>query len=342
MAGLCRLTRVARLFPNFSRKWPIVRFLSLLISLTLLATEATAQPPVTALVVSPDGATVLSGSQAGVAILAWPELKQLGKLATAIDQVNDLAFSPDGKQLLISGGAPAESGTVEIWSWPETKLVLKAAPHGDLIYQAAWNASGDRIVTASADGTAQVLDGKTLESLLTYLGHSRAVLAACWGADGQALTAGVDQTIQIWEVADGRPIRTLSNHVGSVNQLGFRPAAGGASTVLASISEDRTVRLWQPKLPRLMRFAKLSSPPRAFVWLKSGDHLAVGCNDGIVRILDFDELKAVKELAGEVGRIHVLAAHPKEAKLIVGGERGVRAIDLPELPAKKRGAVVGN
>jgi WD40 repeat protein len=315
-----------------------VRLAILLILLAFLTAECQAQnqaPPITALAVTPDGAHVLTGSQSGVSVLAWPELKETTKLATALDQVNDLAFSPDGKQLLIAGGAPSESGGIEIWSWPDSKLVAKASPHSDLIYQAAWSERGERIVTASADGTAKVLDAKSPSALTTYSGHSRSILAATWvHGDASAITAGVDQTIQLWGPKTGRPTRTLSNHVGTVNALAFRPTSGDAAPILASVSDDRTVRIWQPLVGRLMRFAKLPSPPRAVVWLRSGDYLAVGCNDGAVRFLDFDELKIVKEIPGEVGRIHAVCLHPKEAKLLVGGARGVRAVALPDLAAK--------
>lgn len=315
-----------------------MRLAILLISLTFLTAECQAQnqaPPITALVVAPDGAHVLIGSQSGVSVLAWPELKETTKLATALDQVNDLAFSPDGKQLLVAGGAPSESGGIEIWSWPESKLVAKASPHSDLIHQAAWSDRGERIVTASADGTAKVLDAKSQSALTIYSGHSRSILAATWvNDDASALTAGVDQTIQLWESKTGKPTRTLSNHVGTVNALAFRPTSGEGPKVLASVSDDRTIRLWQPSIGRLMRFAKLSSPLRALVWLPSGEYLIVGCNDETVRFLDFDELKIVKEIPGEVGRIHAVCLHPKEAKLLVGGARGVRAVAIPDLSAK--------
>lgn len=312
-----------------------MRFAFLVISLAIFAAEVRAQAPITALAVALDGRQVVAGSQAGVAIHSWPELKETGKLATGLGQVNDLAFSPDGKRLLVAGGAAGESGGVEIWTWPESKLVVKASPLGDSIFKAAWSARGDRIITASADGLAKVLDTVTLDEQAAYKGHSRSITAATWvHGDGPVATAGVDQTIQLWESANGAARRTLSNHVGTVNDLAFRPDVKEGPSILASVSEDKTVRLWQPIVGRLMRFAKLPSVPRTVVWLPSGEHLAVGCNDGVVRVLDFDELKTVQELAGEVGRIHAMALHAKDGKILVGGASGIRAITIPDLPAK--------
>jgi WD40 repeat protein len=180
-----------------------------------------------------------------------------------------------------------------------------------------------------------MLEAATLDVQSIFNGHSRSVVAASWvHGDSLVATAGVDQTIQLWEAANGAARRTLSNHVGTVNDLAFRPDVKEGPPILASVSEDKTVRLWQPIIGRLMRFAKLPSAPRTFVWLPSGDYLAVGCNDGVVRVLDFDELKIVQELAGDVGRIHAMALHAKDGKIVVGGERGIRAAAIPDLAAK--------
>ena len=56
--------------------------------------------------------------------------------------------------------------------------------------------------------------------------------------------------------------------------------------MVASISEDRTVRFWQPTIGRMVRFAKLESKPLDIVWLSDGRHVAVSCEDGHVRLID--------------------------------------------------------
>lgn len=317
-----------------------MRAVFLFIALFLAGRGVLAQPPITAIAVSPDGEQLAVGSQAGVSIRSWPELKETGRFATSLDQVYDLSFSRDGKKLLVAGGAAGESGAIEVRSWPEGRLLAKASPHGDSIFRAAWSGRGDQILTASADGIAKTLDASMLETgtldvQATYAGHSRSILAAAW-VDGDELvaTAGVDQTIQLWEAKTGAARRTLSNHVGTVNDLAFRPGAKEGPPILASVGEDKTVRLWQPIVGRLMRFAKLPSAPRTLVWMPSGKHLAIACSDGVVRFLGYDELKIVRELPGEVGRIHALALHPKTSKLLVGGERGIHAAAIPELPPK--------
>ena len=88
-----------------------VVLLAVLICNPLLGSHA-AEPPVTALVFAPDGTALIAGSEAGVTIYSWPDLKRLRDLDSVVDDVHDLRFAPNGKYLAVAGGVPAESGGV--------------------------------------------------------------------------------------------------------------------------------------------------------------------------------------------------------------------------------------
>src|SRR5262245_22038581 len=103
-------------------------------ALSLLLCGAGVAPPITALAFAPDGKSVVVGSQAGVQVLSWPELKKARTLPTKLEHVHDLAFSPDGKILAAVGGAPARLGSIELFDWPGGKLLRRASPSKDLIY----------------------------------------------------------------------------------------------------------------------------------------------------------------------------------------------------------------
>src|SRR5689334_20928533 len=97
---------------------------------SLLGSIATAaQPPVTAIAFAPDGHSVVIGSQAGVVVCSWPELVQRRQIQTKLVSVHDLAFSPSGQALAIAGGSPAESGIVEIVTWPDGTLLQVCQGH---------------------------------------------------------------------------------------------------------------------------------------------------------------------------------------------------------------------
>jgi WD40 repeat protein len=286
--------------------------------------------PVTALAIAPqgerDGDLVLLGSQAGLELRSWPGLEHAGTLSTELVHIHDLKFSPDGRTLLVAGGTPGESGIVEQWNWRERKFTRALSVHDDLVYRVGWSPDGQQWGTASADGTCQVVSFDGEFTAPRYQGHSRAVLAMLFLDDSTIVSAGVDQTIQVWNGKSGAHLRTLDNHVNTVNDLALRPPISGQTiAMLASIGEDRTVRLWQPSIGRLVRFAKLESTPRTFVWTSDGERLIVGCSDGLVRVVQADNVQVTNELPSRVGRIHELG-QDTTGTVIVAGQQGFQML----------------
>jgi WD40 repeat protein len=207
---------------------------------------------------------------------------------------------------------------------------MRVAAHRDLVYRVAWSPDGQHWATASADGTCLVFVAGTDKPLTRFAGHSRAVLAICFLPDGKTVaSAGVDQTVQLWDAHSGKHLRTLDNHVGTVVDLAAGPApAAGTAPQIVSVSEDRTVRLWQPAIGRLVRFARLPSVPRAVAW-PTENRLFVGCNDGSVRVLDTETMEVVNEKRGLEGRIHVLIPTPQRGGVFVTGENGrLRQVEI--------------
>lgn len=268
---------------------------------------------------APDGKQLLLGSQSGIEQRAWPDLKPVAKLPCELSHVHDLAFSLDGKTLLAAGGTPARGGAVDVLQWPGGARAKRLNGFKDVVYRVAWSSDGKRWAAASGDGTCRVYAADSSKELIRYEGHSRPVLAIAFFPEGKSIvSAGVDQSIQLWEAQTGKLIRTLDNHTAMVNDLGLRPnRPNDKLPVLASASEDRTVRLWQPTIGRMLRFIRLESAPRVIAWSPEGDRLIAACNDGKVRVLDPDTLAILQEQPVANGRIHAIAL-ARQGKVGVG------------------------
>ncbi|MCF7960898.1 MAG: hypothetical protein K9M08_09145 [Pirellula sp.] len=298
-----------------------------LMSLCLIAGSPIADSPIAAIVISPNRDAVLLGSQKGLELRSWPGMLFVGTIDTELTHVHDLKFSPDGTMLLAAGGSPAEKGAVEVIDWANKKRVRSVVLHEDVVYRVAWSPDGMRWVTASGDGICSVVDAASGETIARYEGHSRAVLGVAFFQDNKTVASvGVDQTLRLWNSSDGTHIRTLDNHVGTVNSIAIGPIVPTADSnipvTLATISEDRTVRLWQPTIGRLMRFGKLPSVPRTLTWSPAGDRLYVGCNDGCVGTIDSRTMEVVETVDANVGRIHDLALDFEKGLMLVAGEQG--------------------
>jgi WD40 repeat protein len=299
--------------------------------LVVATSTAAADPPVTALAFAPDGKAVLVGSQDGIQVRTWPDLKSDRTVPTELAHVHDLVFSPNGKALAAVGGSPSERGTAELFQWPEGTLLHRVQPHKDLIYAVAWSGDSATLVTASADQTLRLLDARTGKSTVVYEGHSRGVLAAAFlPSDKQLVTAGVDESLRIWEAGTGKPERILSNHTRSVNGLAVRPTTdSSAPPLVVSVSDDRTVRLWQPTLGRMVRFARLPSEPRAVAWTADGASILAACKDGQLRVIDPESVEVRATLPAVEGVAYSMAVAPDGSVLIGGGNGQLRRISLP-------------
>lgn len=279
-----------------------------------------AEPPITALAVTPDGKAIVVGSQASVRIYSYPDLLPGDFLGCEFGHVHDLAFSPKGDLLAIAGGKPGEEGAVELLSWPGMKRVAIARPHRDLVYRVAWRGDGSAIWTASADRESVLLDDK-LAPRQRLSGHSRGLLAVEVLPDGSPITASLDQSIRLWDLPKSKPRRVFDQHTDAVSALALRPGDHG-QVWLASASADKTVRFWQPAIGRLVRFARLPSEPLAIAWLRDGSHVVAACVDGKVYAIDPDTAEVSPPRDALAGWAYSIVAAPEKNAVIVGGEGG--------------------
>ena len=321
--------------------------------------------PITAIAFSPDGHQLLCGSTNGVQWLIWPELKvtgnsNLSQLNTGLTNVLDFQFSPTGDRLLISGGTPGEVGQVEIWDWKRdsnanaegnaegnfseasaiermTDLIIATrlqtlSFHDDMIYQSAWSESEQYIAAASFDGLCTVYDLPQKKVVSRFNGHSKGVLTLQFWNSETWLSGGLDHSIRMWHSNDGTVQRTMNNHVGIVIQILSESSTVNPRTRrLVSISQDKTVRLWQPEIGRMVRLERLSSVPTAACWDSASCSIIVGCEDGVVYRLNDETLAIESQVKLSGMSIEAVAVNPLTGETVLAGSGGLRILDAEYL-----------
>ena len=182
---------------------------------------------------SPDDTRVLTASFDGAAIL-WG-LPDGRKSASWQHEkpVMTAAFSADGRLAVTAGGA----GIAKVWEVVTGRLIGELNGHQGDISDIHFNSRGDRLLTASSDGTARVwrLDQSTVATEFVMRGHTQHLYKAVWSPDERFIaTASQDHFIRLWEGRSGRLLTVLGTHTNAVYDVAFSP--DGA--YLMSGSED--------------------------------------------------------------------------------------------------------
>ncbi|MDZ4781839.1 MAG: hypothetical protein SGJ19_16430 [Planctomycetia bacterium] len=289
--------------------------------LALCAAASRAEPPITALAFAPNENILVVGSQQGLALRAWPSLELAGALPTELANVHDVAFSPDGAMLAVAGGAPSECGELELLDWSTRLRIGRAVLGEDVLYSARWRPDGGGLLVAGGNGYAAIINADTLSPRCELSGHTRAVLSAAWLSQDTALTAGVDNTILLWNTVTGATQRSLNQHTDAVQAIIVRPPSDGKQSLVATIGADRTVRFWQPNIGRMVRLARLDSRPTAAVWSANGEVIHIACWDGRVRSVRAGDAELLREAKAIDGVAYAIAMAPDGA-VIVGGRAG--------------------
>ncbi len=289
--------------------------------LCLVQRVVASDPPVTAIAFAPDGESVVVGSQSGLAIFNWPELELKRSVDISLANIHDVEFAPDGKRLAVAGGDPAVSGRVHVMAWPSCELLAAMGDHVDCVMKVAWR-SDETLATAGLDREIVIWNVQRIAVVRRLVGHSRGVTALSFGGfTGNVLSGGLDNSLRVWDGESGQVVRTFNNHTGPIQGLAVRPNADGLSMV-ATISDDSTVRLWQPTIGRMVRFVKLDSVPLAMGWFGRGSWLAIGCADGHVRVVDPETASVVLDVVVFAERACSLAVHPTDDIIVVGNQQG--------------------
>lgn len=319
------------LLPTISSMRPIFRRLLIPIIISLLCLtpslfseevhHPSIMPPITALELTKDGKSIIASSQAGLHIYDYPTLNLQRTIKVKAHNIHDLAFSPDGELLAVGGGNPSVEGTVEILSWSKGRSLRVLKGHRDSVTALSWRDSSS-IASGSLDRQIIIFDINSEKQIQVFKGHSKGVSSLCFLNDSNTLVStGIDQNIRVWNATTGELLRSLNNHTMRVHDLALRPNNSGLPMV-ASVSDDQTVRFWQPSIGRMVKFARVKTALLNVAWLNDGARVAAASNDGHIYIINPDTVEVVTVYPAIDGWIYAMIVHPTNSDIIVGGSNG--------------------
>jgi len=265
---------------------------------------------------SKDGKFVAMGTgNRSVEIRNLPEGKPARSLASHSAAFFSVAFSRDGRWL----ASAANDRSVRLWQIATGREMPKLSGHTGWVQGLAFSPDSHQLATGSNSGEIKVWDVNSGREVYgqSYAGDRIHTIA--FSDDGKFVAAaGTGQVIHLLNLST-RQSRNLAGHEAEVTSLVFLPA----SSVIASASTDKTIRLWDAGKGTLVKtLPPLSDQVNALAISPDGGTLAAGTADNKVELfkLNTGGSEERRTLKGHTGEIFTLAFSRDGALLATAGQ----------------------
>jgi WD40 repeat protein len=281
--------------------------------------EAFRHLPVTAVVASPGGRTVLTLAREPF-VRVWDNgiEKQLGRRGDHRAPVVAAAYSPDGRAILTG----SEDHTARLWDAVTGEPAGPPLVHRREVTSVAFSPDGRRLLTGGKDHAVRLWDRATGQPLGRPCLHGDKVYAVAFSPDGRTLlSGGKDHTARLWAADTGRPLAAPLPQAGAVQAVAFHP---GGRTVLTA-SQGGGARLWELACtaPREQRLPE-NKPVSAVVFSPDGRSYLVADEEFIWRWPTIDRPTG-ESLPVKLGRTGLAVVFSRDGKTILIGSGDGRA-----------------
>jgi WD40 repeat protein len=215
------------------------------------------------LVFTPDGRTVLSRGHDRT-IQAWDPATGVVRyvLRGHSGEVRGLALSPDGRTV----ASTSVDKSCILWDLADRRPTATLRGHAEPLNKVAFSPDGRTLATSSSDDTIRLWDAADGSPRGILEGHIDDVFGLAFSPDGRLASSAWDKTIRLWDPASRQTLLILKGHAGRIRNIAFSPDG----RTLASVSEDRTLKLWE-------------AAPEAALAMAGEDSVSMSRGDGSTR-----------------------------------------------------------
>ncbi|HKB40175.1 MAG TPA: PQQ-binding-like beta-propeller repeat protein, partial [Gemmataceae bacterium] len=290
---------------------------------------------------SPDGKRLASGSNREVKVWDAATGKEVFTYSIRGSNVYGLAFSPDGKLLAL--GISRDVKVLDAATGKEL-LWIKNGPN--FLFRMAFSPDSKRLAVAAGlsgdkPGDIHIWDPNTGKEVMTLGGHTEAVLAVAYSADGKYLvsssggTTGTKQgEVRLWNAATGRPVRTFGGHTANIYAVSISPDGrriASASGIRPSTGTGKgEIKVWEAATgSEALRLAGHAVSAYSVVFSPDGRLLASTAADGSLKFWDTLGGLEVRSVRAHNGVVYSVAFSPNGKQVATAGnDRTVKVWDM--------------
>ncbi|MBT6157241.1 MAG: SUMF1/EgtB/PvdO family nonheme iron enzyme, partial [Planctomycetaceae bacterium] len=236
------------------------------------------------------------------------------------DNIDVVAFSPDGK-FIISGG-----GEKLLYQWDYVSgTIVRKISVGDYPRGLAVLPDGRHVITSHFRGDITMWSLANGRAVKEFVGHTKSVQSIRVSLDGKRLlSAGYDGLVRLWDVETGQPIHSFSENYCAAATMSDdgRFVAHGAT--------DSGFRIWETEAGQTLHQIKRETEAMtALAFSPSGEYVVSGDGDGVIQVWVVKTGKELYRFDGHRAKVSSLVFTHDGRHFISGGlDRTMRVFDM--------------